>query len=118
MADKSEGKPDDGAPAEPKLPVVWSPKLDAEAAASEDLRHADAGEATSFFADTAAHEEAREAKLPARGRRFATSIATLRDACRLDRRRGGAGLVCRIVCRAQHCPIVVRRSGRRYLGRE
>ena len=118
MADKSEGKPDDGAPAEPKLPVVWSPKLDAEAAASEDLRHADAGEASSFFCRHGGSRRSRGAKLPAGGRRFATSIATLRDACRLDRRRGGAGLVCRIVCRAQHCPIVVRRSGRHHLGRE
>ena len=90
MADKSEGKPDDGAPAEPKLPVVWSPKLDAEAAASEDLRHADAGEANSFFADTAAHDEAGEPNSPPAGdaslprsRRFAMLAASIAAAAAL-----------------------------------
>ena len=42
MAESPEASADDGTPAEPKLPVVWSPKLDAEAAASEELPHADA----------------------------------------------------------------------------
>jgi hypothetical protein len=90
MADKPEGKPDDGGPAKRRLPVVWSPKLDAEAAASEDLRHTDAGEASSFFADTAAHEEAREANsAPAgdasrpRSRRFVMLAASIAAAAAL-----------------------------------
>ncbi len=37
MADSHEGKPQDGTPSEPQLPVVWSPKLDASAESSEDV---------------------------------------------------------------------------------
>ena len=55
----------------------------------EDLRHADAGEASSSFADTAAHEEARQqlrargdASLP-RSRRFAMLAASIAAAAAL-----------------------------------
>jgi hypothetical protein len=90
MADKPEGKPDDGTPAEPKLPVVWSPKLDAEAAASEDLPHADAEETASFAADQAAYEEVGEPDSapagdasPPRSRRFAMLAASIAAAAAL-----------------------------------
>ncbi len=90
MADESEGKPDDGIPAEPKLPVVWSPKLDAEAAGSEDLPHADAEEATSYTADQAAYEEVGEPDpapasdaSPPRSRRFAMLAASIAAAAAL-----------------------------------
>jgi hypothetical protein len=90
MADEPEGKPDDGAPAEPKLPVVWSPKLDAEAAASEALPHLDAEEEASFADDAAAYEEAVEPEpapaaeaSPPRSRRFAMLAATIAAAAAL-----------------------------------
>ena len=86
MADEPEGKPADETPAEPKLPVVWSPKLDAEAEAaiSEDFPHADAEETASFAADEAAYEEAGEPNSapagdvsPPRSRRFAMLAASI-----------------------------------------
>jgi hypothetical protein len=86
MADEPEGKPADETPAEPKLPVVWSPKLDAEAEAaiSKDFPHADAEETTSFAADEEAYEEAGEPNSaptgdasPPRSRRFAMLAASI-----------------------------------------
>jgi hypothetical protein len=52
MADSHEGKPQDGAPAEPQLPVVWSPKLSDGAESREDSPPS---------ADEAASEQAAEA---------------------------------------------------------
>lgn len=57
MADPPDGKPADGTPAPPQLPVVWSPKLDAGEGTAEELPHAEAGAAMSSAADEAAGAE-------------------------------------------------------------
>jgi hypothetical protein len=57
MADPPDGKPADGTPATPQLPVVWSPKLDAGEGTAEELPHAEAGAAMSSAADEAAGAE-------------------------------------------------------------
>jgi len=57
MADPPDGKPADGTPATPQLPVVWSPKLDAGEGTAEEFPHAEAGAAMSSAADEAAGAE-------------------------------------------------------------
>jgi len=79
MADEHEDKPKDDAPAEPQLPVVWSPKLDATAESSEDFRPS---------ADEAATEQAAEAgreggASPTRSMRFAMLAASVAAAAAL-----------------------------------
>ncbi len=56
-ADPPNGKPADGTPATPHLPVVWSPKLDAREATAEELPHFEADAAMSSAADEEAGAE-------------------------------------------------------------
>ena len=79
MADEHEHKPQDGTPAEPQLPVVWSPKLDASTESGEDSPPS---------ADDAAHEHAADAgreggASPARSMRFAILAASVAAAAAL-----------------------------------
>ncbi len=57
MADPPDGKPSDGTPATPQLPVVWSPRVDAGEGISEELPHAESDAAMSAAADEAADAE-------------------------------------------------------------
>ena len=62
MADSPDGKPTDGTPAAPQLPVVWSPQLDAAEATSEDFPRSDAEDAMSFSAGEGASGETDQPK--------------------------------------------------------
>jgi hypothetical protein len=88
MADSHEGKPQHGAPNEPNLPIVWSPKLGASEESVEHTAASDADAAMASPADDAASEEAaqsgREAGAsPARSMRFAMLAASVAAAAAL-----------------------------------
>ena len=84
MADPPDGKPADGTPAAPQLPVVWSPKLDAGEGTAEELPHAEAGAAMSSpltrrRARKRMHQVLRRSGMPHRHGRYASRCSRLRS---------------------------------------
>jgi hypothetical protein len=81
MADQHEGKPQDGTPAEPQLPVVWSPKLGAGPESGEESPSSDAA---ANAASEGAAETANEAGASrSRSMRFAMLAASVAAAAAL-----------------------------------